>query len=460
MHVMLFSRKISFHKRFRFQILLRIISLVLLIFLLSYLIFYTQLYATIFIVALLIIYLTYSIFRYVEKTNQELSRFFEAIKYSDFSQSFSKKGWGAAFDDLHNAFSEVIQKFQETRSEKEEHYRYLQNVVQHVGIGLIAYDPDGEVELINNAAKRLLGVNQLRNIQVLSGRNPGLVQTLFQLKAGDKALVKFQDKDELLHLIIYTTAFKLWGNFVTLISIQNIQSELEEKEMEAWQKLIRVMTHEIMNSITPIASLASTINGMLRGEKKETLQVIPDMDTVDDVRSAVKTIQRRSEGLLKFVESYRSLARLPKPDFQIFAIRDLFERVRQLLQPKFDEKNIEFKTTIYPPPLELTADPELIEQALINLLLNAIHAVANGNPGRIELNAHLNERSRIRIQVTDNGPGIPEEIQEKIFIPFFSTDKDGSGIGLSLSRQIMRLHSGTIAVHSKPNIETIFSLRF
>lgn len=457
---MLFPRKISFHKKFRFQILLRIILLVFLIFLFSFLIFYTQLYATIFIVGLSIIYLTYSIFRFTEKTNQELSRFFDAVKYSDFSQSFSKKGWGSAFDDLHSAFSEVIQKFQETRSEKEEHYRYLQNVVQHVGIGLIAYNPDGEVELINNAAKRLLGVNQLRNIQVLSRRNPGLVQTLFQLKAGDKTLVKFQDKDELLHLIIYATAFKLWGNFVTLISIQNIQSELEEKEMEAWQKLIRVMTHEIMNSITPIASLASTINGMLGNEGLESQQAIPDMDTVEDVKSAVKTIQRRSEGLLKFVESYRSLARLPKPDFQIFAIRDLFKRIEQLLQPKFDEKNIEFKASVYPPPLELTADPELIEQALINLLLNAMHAASNKNPGQIELNAYLNERSRVRIQVVDNGAGIPEEIQEKIFIPFFSTDKNGSGIGLSLCRQIMRLHQGSISVYSRPGEKTTFILRF
>lgn len=454
------SRKISFHRKFRFQILLRIIFLVLLIFLISFLIFHTKLYATILIVGLLIIYLTYSIFRFTEKTNQELSRFFDAIKYSDFSQSFVKKGWGSAFEDLHNSFSEVIQKFQETRSEKEEHYRYLQNVVQHVGIGLIAYNPEGEVELVNNAAKRLLGVNQLRNIRVLSHRNPSLVEILFKLKAGDKTLVKFQDKDEILHLILFATAFKLWGKFVTLISIQNIQSELEEKEMEAWQKLIRVMTHEIMNSITPIASLASTINDMLESEKEESHPTIPNVDTVEDVRSAVKTIQRRSEGLLRFVESYRSLARLPKPDFQIFKIQDLFDRVKQLLQPKFTAKNIEFKESIYPPRLELTADPELVEQALLNLLLNAIHAVKKTKKGKIELTANLNEKSRILIQVVDNGIGVPDEIKEKIFIPFFSTDKNGSGIGLSLCRQIMRLHSGTITIHSKPNSETVFTLRF
>jgi two-component system nitrogen regulation sensor histidine kinase NtrY len=434
--------------------------LVLLIFLLSYLILQTALYATILIVVLLILYLTFSIFRFAEKTNQELSRFFDAIKYSDFSQSFAQKGWGSAFEDLHHAFSEVIQRFQETRSEKEEQYRYLQNVVQHVGVGLMAFHPNGEVVLINNAAKRLLKVNQLRNIKKLSHNNPVLVKELFRVRTGDKVLVKFRELQELLHLSIYATAFKLWGRSVTLISIQNIRSELEEKEMEAWQKLIRVMTHEIMNSITPIASLASTINDMLDGEKTQSPDSLTELDTVNDVRSAVKTIQRRSEGLLRFVESYRSLARLPKPDFQIYAIRDLFNRIEQLLQSKFKQQKIDLKTTIYPPGLELTADPQLIEQVLINLLNNAIKAVKKKSKAEIELTAQLNEWSRVLIQVRDNGKGIPEEIQEKIFIPFFSTDKDGSGIGLSLCRQIMRLHGGTITVHSRPSIETIFSLRF
>ncbi|MBD3224317.1 MAG: ATP-binding protein [Caldithrix sp.] len=457
---MAFSWKFSFYKRFRFQIIYRIILLVLLLFLFTYLIFQTRLYATIFIVGLLIIYLVYSIFKFTERTNQELSRFFDAVKYEDYSQSFGKSGLGGSFNDLHKAFAEVIQKIQATRSEKEEQYHYLQNVIQHIGIGLIAFHPQGEVEFINSAAKKLLRVNQLKSIRSLSNINPVFVEKLFQLKSGDKTLIKFQEKDELLHLVIHATMFRLKGDLVTLISIQNIRGELEEKEMEAWQKLIRVLTHEIMNSITPISSLASTTNDMLDVKHGSAQSAEVEPDTLEDVRNAVKTIHRRSEGLLKFVESYRSLTRLPKPDFQIFEIQELFDRVEQLMQSKLNEKKIAFKAEVYPSSLELTADPELMEQVLLNLMLNAVRAVEKTAEGRIEMVAYLNERGRVLIQVTDNGFGIPEDIQDTIFTPFFSTDKNGSGIGLSLCRQIMRLHGGTISVQSVTNGKTNFILRF
>jgi len=446
------------YRHFRLQIILRIALIIVSIFGLFTLFFKTGLLATTFIVCALIIIQIFSLIRFVEKTNQHLSRFLEAVRHSDFSQSFTSSGLGSSFDQLNDAFSDVIKDFQKARAEKEEHYRYLQTVVQHVGIGLIGFVPNGDVELMNTAAKKILQINQLRNIQSLESLSKPLVKRLEELQTGKKALVQVQDKDDLLQLAIYATEFKMQNRSVKLVSIQNIQSELEEKEFEAWQKLIRVLTHEIMNSVTPISSLASTMNELLTEVEGEDYK--EKVETISDVRGAAQTIQRRSEGLLHFVESYRRLTRLPKPRFKIFSISELFSDIEKLLFNQLEEKEISFLVDIYPKNLELTADPELIEQVLINLLKNAIQALDNRKNPKIELKAKIDLRGRVIIQVEDNGPGILEDVKERIFIPFFTTKKEGSGIGLSLSRQIMRLHRGTISVQSQLKEKTIFTLRF
>jgi two-component system, NtrC family, nitrogen regulation sensor histidine kinase NtrY len=448
------------YRNFRLQIIFRIVLICIAVNGFLYLLLMTRLYASATIVGMIAVYLVYSLIHYSEKTNQNLSRFLQAIRYADFSQSFTGSGLGSSFEELNATFAEVIKDFQRIRAEKEEHYRYLQTVVQHVGIGLIAFQEGGEVVLINNAAKRLLNVSQILNLTMLGSFSPSLVQTLFAMKSGDKTLVKVWDEDELLQLVIYATEFRLGGDAIKLVSIQNIQSELEEKEMESWQKLIRVLTHEIMNSVTPISSLASTANEMLSDGAPGNLQDENSAETIADVRSAVQTIQKRSEGLLHFVQAYRSLTRLPKPNFQIFPVRELFARVQQMTDVQYREKQIDVFSGIEPPGLELTADMELIEQVLLNLLKNAAEAVDGKTDAKIRLSARLDSRGRVIIQVSDNGTGITEEAQDKIFIPFFTTKKEGSGIGLSLSRQIMRLHRGNISVYSQQGTDTVFTLRF
>jgi signal transduction histidine kinase len=326
---------------------------------------------------------------------------------------------------------------------------------------LIAFQPDGEVELINTAAKRLLKVAQLKNIKSLESFSKPLVDALFRLKPREKALIKVGDDIELLHLALYATEFKLRQQKYSLVSLQNIHSELEEKEIEAWQKLIRVLTHEIMNSITPISSLASTINELIL----DSLNIAKkdagiDSETLNDINQALQTIQKRSQGLLHFVDAYRNLTLIPKPKFEIFPVHELFSRVEKLMQANLKDKKIQLEVKIDPQSLELTADPELIEQVLINLLLNALHAVEEKKDGRIQLVSVLDERGSILMQVSDNGPGILEENLEKIFIPFYSTKEGGSGIGLSLSRQIMHLHNGSITIHSEPNVKTTLTMRF
>jgi signal transduction histidine kinase len=316
------------------------------------------------------------------------------------------------------------------------------------------------VELINNAAKQLLKISQLKNIKALEPYSKKLVKTMFKLTAGEKALVKVDDNGELLQLAVYASQFKLRGQKFTLVSLQNIQSELEEKEMEAWQNLIRVLTHEIMNSVTPIASLASTVNDLLTDSPNQEKPIERiDTEIISDVRGALQTIEKRSHGLLNFVDAYRNLTRIPRPNLQIVSLSEFFSRLKKLMHSQITEGSIDLQVHIEPDNLQLAADPELIEQVLINLLLNAIEAVAKQPNPVIKIFAKLDDKGRITIQVIDNGTGISEEIAEKIFIPFFTTKKKGSGIGLSLSRQIMRMHRGSLGVLSKKG-ETIFTLKF
>jgi signal transduction histidine kinase len=336
----------------------------------------------------------------------------------------------------------------------------LQTVVQHVGIALISFSPDGKIGLINTAAKKLLGLRYLRNVRDLEIVDEKFARQVIKLQPGEKALYRVDVNGEMLQLAVYATHFQLQEKRYILVSMQNIGQELEETELESWQKLIRVLTHEIMNSVTPISSLASTVNRMLSEDGMTYYRKHEEIEAVEDIRDAVETIEKRSNGLLNFVDTYRNLTRLPKPNFQIFSLSRIFKQIQQLMQPKVTEKKINFTTSVEPQSLELTADSEMLEQVLINLLINAIQAVENVLNAQIELKSWMNKQGRIVIEVSDNGPGIPEEVQDKIFIPFFTTKKDGSGIGLSLTRQIMRLHRGTISVNSKPNERTVFTLKF
>ena len=446
-------------KRFHLNCIIRVLLLSGTICLLAYLFFKTNFTAATIFIGMVGAYQIFALVRYVTKSNRELTRFLQSIKYSDFSQSFSHNVKGAGFDELHAEFTEVIKEFQRTKLEKEEHLRFLQTIVDHVGIGLIAFDPSGEVELINNAAKKLLKIPRLRNIHDLASVSPKIVQKLSKLSPGGNDLVKLKRDDELLQLSIKATGFVLHKQRLMLVAMQNIQNELEEEEMKSWQNLIRVLTHEIMNSITPIASLSSTAYGLLKSghacEVPESLN-----ETIDDVRHAVNTIEKRSKGLLTFIENYRELTRIPKPEFKIVKIRDLFERVEYLMKDQFVESSINFNIQIEPQSLEITADPALIEQVLINLCKNALEAVKDIDRPKIKLKAATDDIGNPVIKVIDNGKGIAEEVSEKIFIPFFTTKQQGSGIGLSLSRQILRLHKATIGVTSTPNEKTVFKLRF
>ena len=437
---------------FRAQVVLRVLLLGLSLMLLPLSLRNLDYPAVPLVIGVLAAFQVWSLIRFVDRTNRDLARFFQAVRYSDFSQTYVTGGLGSSFDELKRSFNEVLDAFRATRAEKEEQALYLQMVVQHIGVGLVAFDRQGEVSLINNAAKRLLRVNRLGNISDLESRGPGLAQTLTTLGPRRKALLRLEEDGEVRQLACFAALFRTGEEEHRLVSLHDIQSELEEQEMEAWQRLIRVLTHEIMNSITPIASLSATAEGLLQ---QETVAA----EDVSDVRTAVHTIQRRSQGLLQFVDAYRDLTRVPAPDFQITPVSGLFERVTQLMAHQFQEAGVELVHAVDPPSLEVTADPGQVEQVLINLLRNACDAAGGRDGARVELTASM-DRDRVVIDVADNGTGIVEEALDKLFIPFFTTKQDGSGIGLSLCRQIMRLHRGTISARSEPGVRTEFSLRF
>jgi two-component system, NtrC family, nitrogen regulation sensor histidine kinase NtrY len=447
-------------KNFRLNVIGRIVLIMVTVVVLLSIIGQSTFIISSVILVVLIILQIMALVRYVERTNRRLSVFFDAIRHSDFSSSFSDKGLGKSFDDLNRAFNEVITEFQKTRAAKEEHFNYLQTVLQHVTTGIIVYKKDGRVSMLNNAFKRMFRNSNMRFLSDLEKIDQNLAELLQNIKAGDSELIKVFYENELMQLSVKATEFRMQGEDFVLVSLQNIHTELEAKEMDSWQKLIRVLTHEIMNSITPIVSLSSTVKDLLIDEDSVKLKQEIDKDDVESAQSALNTIERRSQSLLNFVQVYRNLTRIPKPNFRHFPIQDLIDNVEQLLLPKINERKIECRCRIVPPRLMLTADPDLIEQVLINLVINSIHAVQGVETPKILILATAEGINRVNISVSDNGYGIKPDNMEQIFVPFFTSKKEGSGIGLSLSREIMRLHKGNITVKSKPNTETRFTLHF
>jgi len=459
LHFTVASKSMNF-KNFRLNVVIRVLLIVASVVLLISIFRKPELLISTGILFAVIIGQIIALVKYVERTNKRLTIFLESIRHSDFVSSFSDHGLGRSFDDLNKAFNEVIEEFRKARAAKEEHFNYLQTVVQHVSIGILVFRKDGKIDLVNNALKRMFRVGNLRYIHEISAIDKGLAELLKNIKAGDSELMKVFNDNELLQLSVRATEFRMRGEDYVLISMQNIHNELEAKEMDSWQKLIRVLTHEIMNSITPIVSLSGTVKDLLIDQESLELKKEIDEDDVESAQSALTTIENRSQGLLNFVQVYRNLTRIPKPNFRYFEVRELFDRVENLLQPKINELNINFELKVLPMGLMLTADPDLIEQVLINLLINSIHAVKEVENPRIKMQATQSSLNRVVVSVADNGYGIKPDTMEKIFVPFFTSKKEGSGIGLSLSREIMRLHKGNITVKSKPEEQTVFTLHF
>ncbi len=408
---------------------------------------------------------------FVSKTNNELAKFIMAVKYTDFSYHFNEREAPQSFKELRHAFNEVHDTFRQLRFEKETHHQYLQTIIEFIDTGILSFDTTGEVEMMNQSFKKMINVPYLKNIKTLQKKNEALYQAITKLKVGENTLIRLDVNQNTLKLMLSATTFKAHGKKFMLIAFQNVSSALEENETATWQKLLRVMTHEIMNSVAPISSLADTLVKRLQASEDlimvdtegEAIDGDAVRDVFEDVALGVEVIHKRSEGLLKFAESYRNMSKISDPVLSTVIIRELFETIQKLMQADLEKKHkkhIEIKISVVPPHLTVQADVRLIEQVLINLVLNAAEAVKNREVPVIKLSGKLGENGRPMMEVIDNGIGIPPSLAENIFIPFFTTNKNGSGIGLSLSKQIMQLHRGSIQMQSVENEGTVFSLRF
>jgi nitrogen fixation/metabolism regulation signal transduction histidine kinase len=402
------------------------------------------------------------LYHFLEKSNREIVHFLESIHYDDFTNTYPEKKTGSSRDLLYHEFNEILRKFREIRADKEAQHQYLRTIVQHIGIGIITFDADGEVQIMNNAAKKLMGIKLIKNIKQIGRDHPELQNSITELRTGGRDLVKINKNDDEVQLAIYAIELSLRGKPFKLISIQNIQSELEEKEMEAWQNLIRVLTHEIMNSVTPISSLAATVETELAEflENGVNINQIED-ETIEDFYLSVKTIHNRSESLIKFVSDFRNMTRIKLPTLEPTGVEDMIKHVLVLLKPDIEASNISVNCSVKP-KLQVNIDREQIEQVIINVVKNAIQALAadEKDSKSLTITAMPIEGGGAFISVADNGTGIEEEALKKIFIPFFTTKKNGSGIGLSLSKQIMRKHGGNITAKSQIGEGTEFLLKF
>ena len=423
---------------------------------------------------LLILHLTFSInlYQYVTGLNRKLMRFLESVRYSDFTVAFrTDNNFGPSFRNLNDQFNEVLDAFRVARAEKEANLHYVNTIVQHVSVGLLTFDAAGQVELVNQTALRLLGIYRLRTLTDLNATHPHLADLLRSAgghpaerrpggghpAGGASAPVAYQTGTDG-ELSVRCTAVRLRGRLVTVASLQNIRSELQQRELDAWQNLTKVLRHEIMNSITPIVSLAGTMRDIVETDLAKPVAHDPQLtESVNDLRDALTTIEQRGAGVMQFVDAYRHFTTIPQPVFADVPVENLLRNVAKLAQPSAQKGQITITTTS--PNLTIRADTAQIEMVLLNLVKNAVESLEKTTNPAIQIEA-APDGPHVIIRVSDNGPGIEPEALEQIFIPFYTTKKTGSGIGLSLSRQIMQLHGGQLTAESTPGQGSTFKLVF
>ena len=447
------------YSRFRSGIALRSVALFVTIVAVGALLARTQWYVTIILCAAMALLQMALLIRFASQSSREMARFLDAISFDDTSQSFSGLLGDSAHRELGVAMARVMDLLRTGRSEREEQARYLQTLIAHVPVALISVDEAGRLQLLNMAARRLFETALADASQFTRYGEPFAVG-MESLRPGGTAILRMERASGTLQLKAAATDVALGGQRRRLISLQNIENEMSAQEMAAWQTVIRVMAHEVMNSLTPVSSLAATARDLVR----DVLSQLPEGDSraggLTDACDALETVARRSEGLLHFVQNHRRLTKLLVTQIEVVPAQRVFARIRRLLGADLAARDIQMTTVVEPETLEIAADSDLLDQALINLVRNAIEALRDVPAGHISLSARRGPDGRVVIAVADNGPGIAADQREKIFVPFFTTKRQGSGVGLTLVRQIATAHSATVDVSQTPGGGATVSLRF
>lgn len=445
------------YRRIQWDILTRVLLLLLTLCAAAFLLV-KQWYVYEILVLPVIIYQVFDFYSFHKQAQREVEQFVESIHYRDFSRNFNVTQAPEDLKELRRGFNEINSAFKLISKEKETQYQYLQKILELVDTGIISYETEtGEVVWMNESLKRMLLLPYLKSIHSLQKRDVLLYEQVIRLQPGNSHVATVHQEKNIFKILLSATAFQTEGKKFQLVAFQNINEALDATESQAWKKLLSVMTHEIMNSVAPISSLADTLKNRLQ----ESVSFLDNSNgVVEDLEVGINTIKRRSEGLLKFAEVYRNLNKITNPALKHVFVRDLFENMHNLMLPTFNQKGIEMEVILKDPDLSIEVDPNLIEQVLINLIVNAIEAVKESEHPRIVLSAVQSSGHKLAVKVSDNGYGMSEEVMNNIFIPFFSTKKNGSGIGLSLCKQIMMLHKGNITAQSVEGKGSVFTLQF
>lgn len=443
--------------RYEWRLLLRVFLLLIVLIVTAFVIVSLNQLLYLVILLPLVAYSMVDMIRFQKKAQDEVNQFVESIHYRDFSRHFDVRKAPNELKPLRKGFNDINTTFKLISRERETQYHYLQKILELVDTGILSYEEEtGETGWINEAFKTIIGVPYLKTVHSLEKREPSLYAELIKLKPGDSKIITVTRNQQQVKILVNASLMRSDDKLYKLIAFQNVNEALDETESKAWSKLLNVMTHEIMNSVAPISSLADTLKNRL--QSPDIAESLPHSD-LEDIELGIDTIKRRSEGLLKFTESYRSLNKITKLDLNKIMVRNIFENLNSLMTPTLEKKKIELEIILRDPTLAIEADINLIEQVMINLLVNAIEAVKDRETPRITLTAEI-QGGKTLVKVIDNGLGMPTELLDKIFIPFFSTRKTGSGIGLSLCKQIMLLHKGNIQVQSTEGKGSAFILSF
>lgn len=369
----------------------------------------------------------------------------DALENNDNAIHFPEENTTPETRDINRALNRVGHILYNVKSETAQQEKYYELILDCINTGVLVLNDNGAIYQKNNEALRLLGLNVLTHIRQLSKVDVTLMQKVEFCRTGEKLQITFNNERGTVNLSIRVSDITIRKEHLRILALSDINSELDEKEIDSWIRLTRVLTHEIMNSVTPITSLSDTLLSLSDAHDEE-------------IRSGLQTISTTGKGLLAFVESYRRFTRIPTPEPSLFYVKAFIDRMVELARHQNTCKNITFHTDISPADLIVYADENLISQVVINLLKNAIQAIGTQAGGKIEISARCNDSEEVLIEIKNNGPAIPPEIADHIFIPFFTTKEGGSGIGLSISRQIMRLSGGSITL--LPGKETKFVLKF
>jgi two-component system, NtrC family, nitrogen regulation sensor histidine kinase NtrY len=443
-----------------FNIIVRVLVLMLLSLLLSYFALVNPSLRLSIIIIVLLLIATYNLIFYLNATNRKIRFFFDSVRNDDSTLTFPAGTKEKSLRELYESMQKVNLQIQQLRIDNRNQEQYFQILIEHLGAGIISFDDKGFILHANSAVKKLLSLEVLTHLKQLERIDAGLYEAISEIHSGEKKLIGMMTPGGEIQVSLKATSLKIKDSKFIILSLQDIKSELDEKELDSWMKLIRVLMHEIMNSITPITSLSESLS---RIYVQNNLHVKPEEITEKTIETTVHgldVIREQGKGLMSFVESYRKLTRIPEPVKKSFRLTELFDRIKLLYSSLENSGETILDIEVPADEVELNADQNLISQVLINLLKNAVEANENNPVAKIVLKASVNEGLATEICVSDNGPGISEEVIDKIFIPFFTTRRNGSGIGLSLSKQIMKAHGGTLKVRSIPNKETTFCLSF